>query len=444
MSQSADLRARAAQTVTAVLAKGRSLDDAQAAQKQRLDTESQAHFSALTYGVLRHFRALQWLLDQLLNKPLGKKDAEAHGLLLVGLYELWQMRTPQHAVVSETVNAMHKLRRPALRGLCNAVLRRFGREREALLDGLAGAPAAIRFSHPDWLCKRLEVDWPAQFPALLAANNERAPMWLRVNRLRNTGDEYAQQLQDIGITASRVVDVPEALLLEQPVSVERLPGFNDGLVSVQDLAPQLVGVMSGVRPGMRVLDACAAPGGKSAHLLELGDNDLDLTAIDIDDARLARVRETFDRLKLNGRCIAADATDVDAWWDGQQFDLIVIDAPCSATGVIRRHPDIKALRRDDDIAALAERQLTMLRALTPLLKEKGCLLYATCSVLKAENHDIITRFVGERADIRLNNKLRGDNISGLMRPDPVGLQLLPGDAQADGFFVSMMQRTEPM
>ncbi|MFK8051861.1 MAG: 16S rRNA (cytosine(967)-C(5))-methyltransferase RsmB [Woeseiaceae bacterium] len=443
MSRSAAIRASAALAVADVLQRGRSLDEAQASGLAKLAPEAKPLFMALTFGVLRHYRALEWLLGRLLRKPLGKKAAAAHALLLVGLYELWQMRTAEHAVVSETVNAMQRLKFPAMRGLCNAVLRRFSRERESLLSALSGTVESIRLSHPDWLASTLKQDWPERYPDILEANNERAPMWLRVNTRHSTTADYLAALTDRGIEASSPVDLPGAIKLAKPVDVADLPGFSDGWVSVQDLAPQLVGWLSGVRPGLRVLDACSAPGGKAAHLLELADNELDLTALDIDETRLGRVKETFDRLGLTGRCLAADASKPNDWWDGEPFDLILIDAPCSATGVIRRHPDIKALRRQDDIAALAVRQRDLLAALAPLLASDGCLLYATCSILRAENHEVIARFIEDSPDMRLNNELRNDNIRGLMAPHPQGLQMLPGDQSADGFFVSLMTKTTP-
>ncbi|MEM7765222.1 MAG: 16S rRNA (cytosine(967)-C(5))-methyltransferase RsmB [Pseudomonadota bacterium] len=441
MSRSAAVRAAAAKAVSMVLRQGRSLDDARAQQLTKLGDGEQARFSALCFGTLRHARALEWLLKCLVAKPLPAKEHLASALLSVGLYELWQMRTPEHAVVSETVNAMTRIGRPRLRGLCNAVLRRFVRERDALLADLASQPLAVQTSHPDWLAQSLAQDWPDHYESLLRQNNERAPMWLRVNTQRQSVADYQHALALLDIQSEVSAAAPQALRLAEPVSVERLPGFADGVVSVQDWSPQRVAPLCHVQPGMRVLDACAAPGGKAAHLLELVDGNLDLLALDVDEDRLARVSETFDRLKYRARTAVGDASTPEAWWDGRAFDCVLIDAPCSATGVIRRHPDIKSLRRSTDIPALVERQRRLLAALAPLVADGGCLVYATCSVLKAENHEVIGEFSENHRAFAFDQQLRDDNNSGLMITGPSGSQCLPDAQLGDGFFVSRLQKT---
>ncbi|MEL6869763.1 MAG: 16S rRNA (cytosine(967)-C(5))-methyltransferase RsmB [Pseudomonadota bacterium] len=436
-------RAAAARAVVSVLGNGRSLDAALAAQRERLQASSYALQASLCYGVLRHRSALEWMLSKLMRKPLPAREGEVQALLMCGIFELWQLSTPAHAAVAETVGATAVLQRKGLRGLCNGVLRAFMRQRDALVAEWADAPlsTAIRSSHPKWFVDAVQNDWPEHWRAILDANNTQAPMWLRVNPRQTTADRYAEQLQAAtGITAHTHPDAPEALLLSEPVGVTALPGFDDGQVSVQDLAPQLVAHYLDAAPGMRVLDACAAPGGKAAHLQELADNQLELTALDIDGRRLQRVRETFDRLQLDADLQVADASQPDDWWDGRRYERIVIDAPCTATGVIRRHPDIKWLRRESDVAAMAARQLALLHALWPMLTDDGCLLFATCSVLRAENHAVVSAFCDSTDGAYVSNELRSDNRSGLMRQERWGLSVLPGESAADGFFISRITR----
>ncbi len=431
-------RAAAARAVAAVRFGGRSLDQALAEQAEPLEPSQRPLHAELSYGTLRHYRLLEALLGALMKKPLGRRDRQLHGLLMVGLYELWRLNTPTHAAVAETVNATRELGRTPLRGLVNAVLRRFDRERDSLLEGL-GTATELLTSHPDWLARQLRADWPEHADDIMRANNLRAPMWLRVNARRNGTRDYADVL---GAALDSPVhlsdDAPHAIRLDKPVGVSALPGFADGAVSVQDLAAQMVAPLLAAEPGMRVLDACAAPGGKTAHLLELADDELDLLALDIDEKRLARVTDTLQRLQLHARCRAADAADPSGWWDGEVFDRILIDAPCTGSGVIRRHPDIKVLRRAADVATFAERQLALLVSLWPLVAPGGCLLYATCSVLRAENHDVIAKFSEISEDLLLSNELRHGNNSGLMQVESLGMQMLPGDTQSDGFFISLM------
>ncbi|MEO0575776.1 MAG: 16S rRNA (cytosine(967)-C(5))-methyltransferase RsmB [Pseudomonadota bacterium] len=436
-------RAAVARSVAAVIADGRSLDAALAGQRDRLSDASHSLHAKLSYGVLRHYRALEWLLGRLMRKPLPAREREVHALLLSGLYELWQLRTPAHAAVGETVNATAPLQRPGLRGLCNGVLRAFVRQQDALLAELAAqsTPLAVRVSHPDWLIDAFASDWPEHCASMADANNVQAPMWLRVNAMHGDAAQYAERVRaELGIDAHICEAVAGAVRLQSPVSVHALPGFDEGHVSVQDLSPQFVGHLADVAPSMRVLDACAAPGGKAAHLQELAGNQLQMTALDVDAARLQRVEETFARLRLDADILCADAAQPDAWWDGNAYDRIIIDAPCTATGVIRRHPDIKWLRRESDVAAMASRQQQLLQSLWPLLAPGGCLLFATCSVLRAENHAVIKAFVESTDDTIVSNELRDDNISGLMLNERWGLSVLPGMHLADGFFISRITK----
>jgi len=425
--------------------RGRSLDatlpDLQAGET----ADDRALIAALAYGALRELRLLDILADELLQRP---PKATVRSLIVVGLYQLRAMRVPAHAAVHATVAATAELGQPRARGLVNAVLRRYQREAQRLEAKLPGDPG-VRYSHPDWLVERLRADWPDRWEAILAADNRPAPMALRVNRRRVARDAYRQRLADTGIPATPVDHAADALVLDEPWSVERLPGFADGDVSVQDVAAQLAAALLDVRPGMRVLDACAAPGGKAAHCLELAD--CELTAVDIDAQRLERVEETFHRLGFHALSpsvargerigergavlVQGDATDPRTWWNGHPYDRILLDAPCTGTGVIRRHPDIKWLRRESDVAALAERQRALLEALWPLLAPGGVLVYATCSVLRAEGADVVTGFLADTADAA------EDPIAAEWgEAEAAGRRIAAGEADMDGFYYARLAR----
>jgi len=391
----------------------------------------------LCYGTLRHYWALQGWIATLLERPLKRKDNVINALLAVGLYQLSDTRIPDHAAVSQTVEAARQLRRPKLAGLINACLRRFQRE------AIAASPPAneeARWNHPQWLIDTLRRDWPDDWEAILAANNDRAPMWLRVNRSRNTVAEYREKLAQAEILAEPLSAVPDALRLSEPRSVDELPGFAAGDVSVQDAAAQIAARWLLDKAPRHILDACAAPGGKSGHLLELGRDSIVLTAVESDTARLQSIEQNLRRIGRSATIINADASKTQEWWDGAQFDGILLDAPCSATGVIRRHPDIKLLRRSSDIDRLGERQSALLQALWPLLAPGGCLLYATCSILAAENETVIGRFLTGHEDAQENDVLPNNNIRDLMRRQTCGYQVLPGTAGLDGFYYACLYK----
>lgn len=384
----ANVRASAARAVSRVL-RGSSLDDALLpATRFRLPADA-AMTRLLAYGVLRELSLLQGLTAQMMDKPLAADD-EIHALLLVGLYQLRNLETPPHAAINETVTAAEIMKRPQAQGFINAVLRRYTREHVALEAALPDEPA-IRHSHPAWLVERLRRDWPDSWSAILAANNAQGPLTLRVNRRRLSRDAYLQRLAEMNIGAQAVANVPDAVMLAEPRPVDKIPGFNGGQVSVQDASAQLAVDLLDLQPGQRVLDACAAPGGKTAHVLERAD--VELTALDRDPQRLIRVDENLQRLRLQARLIAGDGGEPVRWWDGKPFHRILLDAPCSGTGVIRRHPDIKWLRRETDITGLQGQQLRLLKSAWRMLKPGGRLLYATCSMLKAEGDDTVQRFV---------------------------------------------------
>ncbi len=391
----------------------------------------------LSYGTLRsHWRLQSWI-DRLLERPLRSRDAIVRSLLAVGLFQLTDTRIPDHAAVSQTVEAARVLGRPKLAGLLNACMRRFQRENVAAVEP---STDEARFDHPEWLIDAIRRDWPDDWESILEANNDRAPMWLRVNTRRAAVDEYRERLQQAEIEAAALSGLPSALRLAEPVAVDALPGFAAGDVSVQDAAAQLAAPWLLRGATGRVLDACAAPGGKSAHLLETGRNDIELTCLDVDQERLRSVEGTLERLGLVATVCAGDASNPREWWDGQPFDAILLDAPCSASGVIRRHPDIKLLRRAADIDRLAAQQASILGALWPLLAPGGRLLYVTCSVLAAENDEVIGAFLSRCADARENDLLPNNNISDVMRQRTCGYQVLPGSSGMDGFYFACLEK----
>jgi 16S rRNA (cytosine967-C5)-methyltransferase len=400
----------------------------------QLQPGERAAIQDLAYGACRWLGTLRELLAQLLRAPLSDPQVEA--LLLVALYQLNWTRAAPHAVVDFAVRTCPALRAPGARGLVNAVLRNFLRRREALLQA-ARRTEPGRYSYPQWWIDQLRRDWPDEYAAILDAGNLHPPMTLRVNRRRADLEDLRGRLAAGGIAAERVGEC--ALLLARPVPVRELPGFEQGTCSVQDLAAQLAAPLLDLSPGQRVLDACAAPGGKSAHILELCD--VDLTALDQDAQRLERVRASLHRLGLAGgtpppRLRAADAAAVQAWWDGRPFDRVLLDAPCTGSGVVRRHPDAKWLRRPQDIAQLAAEQRRLLDALWQTLAPGGKLLYATCSVFAAETRSPISMFLASHDDAL---RLATDRLAGV---ELAGGQLLP-DARHDGFFYALLQKSAP-
>lgn len=419
-------RIAAARAVAAV-ARGSSLDAVLAAEQSALPSAAdRALAAALAYGVLRNRRLLESLAGRLWRRPPKPLPA---ALILVGLQQLRAMRIPAHAALHATVAAAE----PRVRGLVNAVLRRYQREAADLEALLETAPPAERESCPDWLAARLRRDWPGRWQELLAAGNRPAPMTLRVNRRQTDVAAYLDILAGAGIAARRHPHAPDAVTLDEPCSVDTLPEFVGGAVSVQDAAAQLAAPLLATEPGQRVLDACAAPGGKAAHCLELAD--CELLALDIDDTRLTAVDETFARLGLRGETLCADASRPDDWWDGRPFDRILVDAPCTGTGVIRRHPDIKWLRRETDVEALAKRQCELLDALWPLLAPGGTLLYATCSLLRAEGADVVTAFLADTADAA---EIPIEAEWG--EPESVGRRIPTGEADMDGFYYARVTK----
>jgi len=423
----------AAKVLTRVLQDGQSLTAA--LDKAFLDIESskdRAFIQALCYGVCRQYHRLDFILSQLLDKPL--KDADVKALALVGLYQLNFMRVKPHAAVSETVLATRK--KPWAKSLINAVLRTYLREQEGL-EHKADKNQVAALSHPDWLIKQIEQDWPEQALRIFLENNQQPPMVLRVNLAKTSREDYLQLLAGQDIAGEAVSFCPSAIRLDKPVPVEMLPGFADGLISVQDTAAQLAAGLLDVQPGHRVLDVCAAPGGKTAHILESQPQLKELVAVDIDEARMQRVSENLQRLNLQAKLVVGDAANPACWWDGQPFDRILLDAPCSALGVIRRHPDIKLLRRAEDIGQLQALQKSILQAVWPLLAPGGQLLYATCSILKQENEQQVQDFLDEHSDAVELPIEAGWGIAGVC-----GRQILTGDSAMDGFYYALLSKAK--
>lgn len=420
----AKVRAVAAELVARVIDDGVAVDELLPARG--IAARDQPLLAALVFGALRWHHRLDWQCSRLLSRPLQKGETELAALLRIGILQLAELRIPPHAAVSATVDAAALLGSRHAAGLVNAVLRRFQREHEQLTRA-DEQPLEARFSHPQWIIEALRHDYPEQWTAILDANNAPPPMWLRVNALRTSRAEYLAKLEQGGLKAT-LGAVESAVRLDEPMPVASLPGFAAGEVSVQDLSAQRAALLLDLQPGHRVLDACAAPGGKTGHILELAAGHCDVWAVERDRARLEMVRENLDRLALSANLVAGDATTPQEWWDRKPFDRILLDAPCSALGVIRRHPDIKVLRRPADVDRVVTLQAGMLRALWPLLAPGGLLVYATCTVLQRENDRQIEAF---------------RSLEPTIEPElatPTSCQLLTGEAEGDGFYYAWLRK----
>lgn len=426
-------RALAAQALVGV-ARGESLRTVFAQVSAALsDARDRALLSSLLHEGARWWLRYDGALDRLLERPLREREPLVHALLVLGLVQLEVQRLPAYAAVAATVEATRTLRKPAFAALVNAVLRRWLRERERLNAQLDADPVT-RTAHPRWLLDALRADWPDAFEAIVAANNSEAPLWLRVNRRRARREDLLERFRLAGIDARADAAADAAIVLPRSIEVTRLPGYEEGAFSVQDGAAQFAACLLCLADGQRVLDACAAPGGKAAQILEC--SDVRLTALDRDARRLERVEENLARLGLGAQVRAGDAGDPGPWWDGRPFDRILLDAPCSATGIVRRQPDIKLHRRAADIPRLVAEQARLLDALWPLLGGGGRLVYATCSLLADENARQIAAFLARRGDARL----AADVPAGWRRPHAGGAQNLPGEHGMDGFFYAVLEK----
>lgn len=424
-----DVQRLASATIGSVLS-GRNLDSELILLWRRhpaLTIQQRAVIQDVCFGTLRFLGYLDALLQGLLDKPL--QDERLRCLLRAALYQLEYTRAAPYAVVDHAVQVCEQMRLPAAKSLVNAVLRGFLRRR-APLAAAARRQDTGRFSHPQWWIDKLRRQYPGNYATVLETGNLRPPLTLRVNRRRISVEAYLEQLARAAIHAQKIDD--GAVLLEQPRPVDRIPGFADGLVSVQDAAAQRAAPLLQAKEGMRVLDACAAPGGKTAHILELAD--VDLVAVDNSVARLERVCANLARLGLRARVLCGDAEKPDGWWDGVPFDRILADVPCSASGVVRRHPDIKWLRRESDVRQFAQQQQRILDALWRLLASDGKLLYATCSVFHEENQLQIAQFLERHHDAQSLTLPGADT----QNQQATG-QLLP-DERHDGFFYALLAK----
>jgi 16S rRNA (cytosine967-C5)-methyltransferase len=425
-------RLAALEVVGQVLDSGKSLAECEPVFELS-DERDTAFARRLAYGVLRWLSALEWLAAELLSKPLKKRDSDIQRLILLGLHQLWHGEIASHAAINETAQCARLLGKDWAVGLINAVLRRFQREREPLLEKLGHHDQC--YAHPGWLLDEIRRDWPGHWQAIIEANNSQAPLWLRINRQRFDDTVMGRELQAAGFEVSGHPFAADAICITPPAGVAKIPGFKRGSLSVQDPAAQLAKDLVDPRPGERILDACAAPGGKTAHLLEACPG-IELTALDRQARRVDQIHETLGRLGLSASVLCADATATGDWWSGEPYDKILLDAPCSATGVIRRHPEIKWLRSEDQVDNVVGIQAALLSALWPTLKGGGILVYATCSLLKRENSGQIEQFLAQHDDAHLQVLEVDWGV-----PGPFGRQVMPGGSQMDGFFYALLRKT---
>ncbi|MCB1693257.1 MAG: 16S rRNA (cytosine(967)-C(5))-methyltransferase RsmB [Pseudomonadales bacterium] len=412
----------AARSLVNVTAKGRSLDAAWDKGATPLARE-------ITYGVIRQYYSLGAIVDELVKKPLPDKHVDIRLLVMAGLYSIEHIRRPHYASVNDVVEAAAVIGKDWAKGLVNGVLRSYLRRREQGFGDALKTPLA-RWNHPRWMIEAVQAAWPAQWEAVLGANNQHAPMTLRVNLSRTSREEYLARLARAEIEAIAGEVAPTSVYLRTPIPVSSLPGFDEGMVSVQDEASQLAAVVLGAGSEDRVLDACAAPGGKTCHILEAAPG-VNVTALDVDADRIRQIRQNLRRLSLECEVVEADLLT----WSAPPFDRILLDAPCSATGIIRRHPDIKLLRRQSDIDKLSNAQNGLLDAAFRLLKRGGVLVYSTCSILPAENGAVVSRFIDRHKDAIISPIEADWGIA-----TDVGRQLLPTTDRHDGFYYARIRR----
>lgn len=427
-------RTAAAQVIGQILRQQGSLSSALPAIQPKVNESERALLQELCFGTLRWQPRLDAYLGKLLDKPLRGKDSDIQALLLLGLYQLLYTRIPDHAAIGETVEVARGLKKPWATKLINGVLRRFQREQEVLDAQLQNDPV-FTTSHPRWLLKRLRKDWPAQFEQIVTANNTHPPFTLRLNPGQQNRNDYLTGLQDLGVEAKPTPFSSVGITLTQACDPRNLPLFAEGGISVQDEAAQLSAGLLELAPGQRVLDACCAPGGKTGHILEAEADLAEVVALDSDERRLVRVRENLARLNVSATILCGDASKPETWWDGVSFDRILLDAPCSATGIIRRHPDIKLLRTPEDIQRLAQLQGDILDGLWPLLKPGGILLYATCSIMPDENTHVVEAFLARQPEATCDEL---DVEWGIAQT--CGRQLLPNTDGHDGFYYARLRK----
>lgn len=426
MKKTTNLRSLAARLIEQVVDKGQSLSAILPAAQKSLNDKDSALLQELCFGVVRTLPQLDALIGKLMDRPMTGKQRTIHYLLMVGIYQMLYTRIPAHAILAETVEGAVVLKKQSLKGLVNGVLRQFQRRQTELTESLEGQ--SVNLWHPSWLLKRLQVSWPEQWQQIVQANNLRPPMWLRVNRQHNTRDQWLELLNAQEMTGTPDMLSGDAIRLEKPAGVTQLPGFTDGWVTVQDLSAQRCAQYLTPENGEDILDLCAAPGGKTTHILEIAP-EANVLAVDVDAQRLSRVTENLGRLGMHAEVRQGDGRTPALWCAERQFDRILLDAPCSATGVIRRHPDIKWLRRDSDIDELVRLQSEILDAIWPYLKPGGTMVYATCSVLPEENHKQMAAFLERHEDAKAEALPGGEKY---------GLQVFPQELGGDGFFYAKL------
>ena len=430
--KSFNLRADAAKVLHQILEEGQSARESLPFAQERHAEKDKAWLQEMVYGVLRNLPILQFWLRQLLDKPLKNRFKIVEQLIMLGFYQLAFSRVSQHAAVSETVAACQPLNTLAMKGLVNAILRTFIREEMHLQE----APnKQIASGLPKWLYKKLEAEYQENFSDLVANMQIKAPIWLRVNTRIISHSQFIQEIEKAGIEFNSSNEHPEALILSKGYDITKLPGFDLGWFAVQDGAAQLAAHYLHPLQGESILDCCAAPGGKTCHLIEFEPKIAQTIALEIDEKRATKIKENLERLGHNADIVIGDASSPEKWWDGQLFDRVLLDAPCSATGIIRRHPDIKWLRKSKDIEVLVELQKRILDAIWPLVKPGGTMLYATCSILPEENHLQVSDFLSRTSDACLDNSFYNDSV------DKPGKQILPGDTQMDGFYYARLLKS---
>ncbi len=426
MKKTTNLRSLAARLIEQVVDKGQSLSTILPEAQKGLGDKDSALLQEICFGIARTLPQLDALIGKLMERPLTGKQRTLHYLLMVGIYQMLYTRIPAHAILAETVEGAVVLKKQSMKGLINGVLRQFQRRQTELLESIDGQ--SVSLLHPSWLIKRLQASWPEQWQKIIEANNQRPPMWLRVNRQYHSRDDWMALLNAEQMTGVADPLSDDAVRLEKPASVSQLPGFSAGWVTVQDLSAQRCAQYLEPKNGEDILDLCAAPGGKTTHILEIAPN-AKVLAVDADPKRLTRVTENLLRLQMQAEVKQGDGRTPAQWCDDRQFDRILLDAPCSATGVIRRHPDIKWLRRDSDINELAVLQAEILDAIWPRLKPGGTMIYATCSVLPQENHLQIAAFLQRHPEAQP---------IALPAGEPHGLQVFPQQQGGDGFFYAKL------
>lgn len=430
-----NVRVAAVRVIAGMQSGGGSLTALLPAAQQNVSPDDRALLQAFCYGMARWSQQLHAAVEALLSKPMKAKDLDVHLLMQLGILQLSHMRIAEHAAVDQTVKSVKALGKPWAKGLVNAVLRNFQRESDSILNGMS---TNHRLSYPEWMLTQLKSDWPENWESIAFAGNEQAPMTLRVNSRAISVSDYLERLKSANIDVQQHKMCPDAITLDKPLPVSDIPGFTDGLISVQDAAAQLAAGLLGDGIDRVLLDACAAPGGKTAHALEHG-KWKQVVALDKDEQRLDKVTETLQRLKLESRAVVkcAEAEQLDTWWNGETINTVLLDAPCSGSGVIRRHPDIKLLRRFQDMSNLAAVQSNLLDALWKTVETGGRLLYATCSIFKSENEQQVDAFVQRTVNARV---VPID--LGVGRQRSAGyLQILPGEEGMDGFFYALLEKT---